>query len=497
MNAPPLLSVEHLTKSFPGVRALSNVSLALKSGEVLAVIGENGAGKSTLMKILAGVQTADSGRIMLDGQPVRLENARAAIAAGIVLIHQELNLCDNLNVGQNIFLGREPQKFGFVKSREINSRSQAYLQRVGLNVSARAIVSSLTIGKQQLVEIAKALSVDAKILILDEPTSSLSASESESLFRLIDDLRRQGVGIIYISHRLGEVRRLADRVLVLRDGENAGELGRHEITHDRMVSLMVGREIAQLYGRTEHPIGPTVLEVDSLVTTTWPQQSVSLRVRAGEIVGIAGLVGSGRTELLQTLFGVTPALSGSIRIAGQAMENMSPVTAVKCGLALVPEDRKQHGLLTDFSIRHNVGLAKLSYNRWAGIFANFSKQKAETGEMIRRLGIKTPSARQIAKFLSGGNQQKVVLGKWLALSPRILLLDEPTRGIDVGAKQEIYRLIEQLAAQSMAILFVSSELEEIMGLADRVLVMQEGRIAGELPRADFTEESILQMATTQ
>ncbi len=497
MNAPPLLSVEHLTKSFPGVRALSDVSLALKSGEVLAVIGENGAGKSTLMKILAGVQTADSGRILIDGQPVRLENARAAIDAGIVLIHQELNLCDNLNVGQNIFLGREPQKFGFVKSREINSRSQAFLQRVGLNVSARAIVSSLTIGKQQMVEIAKALSVDAKVLILDEPTSSLSASESESLFRLIDDLRRQGVGIIYISHRLGEVRRLADRVLVLRDGENAGELGCHEITHDRMVSLMVGREISQLYGRTEHPIGPTVLEVDRLVTTTWPLQSVSLQVRAGEIVGIAGLVGSGRTELLQTLFGVTPAISGSIRIAGQAMENMSPVTAVKCGLALVPEDRKQHGLLTDFSIRHNVGLAKLSHNRWAGIFANFSKQKTETGEMIRRLGIKTPSDRQIAKFLSGGNQQKVVLGKWLALAPRILLLDEPTRGIDVGAKQEIYRLIEQLAAQSMAILFVSSELEEIMGLADRVLVMQEGRIAGELSRPDFTEESILQMATTQ
>ncbi len=490
-----LLSANHLVKSFPGVRALTDVSLQLERGEVLAVIGENGAGKSTLMKILAGVQVADSGTIEIEGRPTRFESTRDALDAGVLLIHQELNLCSNLTIGQNIFLGREPKKFGLIDFGTIHRRSAEFLNRVGLDVSPRAIVGSLTIGKQQMVEIAKALAADAKILILDEPTSSLSAKEAESLFTLIEILRDQGVGIIYISHRLAEVKRLANRVVVLRDGEYVTELAGEAINHQRMVSEMVGRDIARFYQRTSHEIGPPVLEVNRLVTRDWPQHSNSLSVRSGEIVGIAGLVGSGRTELLQALFGVRPALSGEIKIEGRAVKIQSTVSAVERGLALVPEDRKQHGLLIDLNIRNNIGLAKLGHASSRIGFANFKQQQCDTNEMIEKLAIKTPSDRQLAQFLSGGNQQKVVIGKWLAMNPKLLLLDEPTRGIDVGAKQEIYRLIEQLAARSLAILFVSSELEEIMGIADRVLVMHEGRITGELDRAEFSEEAIMQLAT--
>lgn len=490
-----LLEIRDLSKSFPGVRALHKVSLSLSQGEILAVIGENGAGKSTLMKILAGVQPADSGVIKIDGQKVSFENTRAAMNHGVVLIHQELNLCDNLNVGQNIFLGREPRRFGVINSGEINQRSKEFLERVGLNVSPRTIVSRLTIGKQQMVEIAKALSVQARVLIMDEPTSSLSAKESESLFELIEALRQQGVSVIYISHRLGEVKRLADRVVVLRDGEFAGELTGDQITHDEMVSKMVGRDISKFYQRTSHPVGDVILEINELVTTAWPKQKISLKVRSGEIVGLAGLVGSGRTELLQALFGIDRPLSGQIKVGDKPVPVRSPREAVEHGLALVPEDRKLHGLLVDLSVQSNIGLAGLKRNANRAGFADFSKQRAVASDMIQRLSIKTPSDRQIAKFLSGGNQQKVVLGKWLAMSPRLLLLDEPTRGIDVGAKQEIYQLIERLAAESMGILFVSSELEEIIGIADRVYVMHEGKLTGELSRDQLNEESIMKLAT--
>ena len=495
MSSSPLIEVKNLTKSFPGVRALAGVSLSVEPGEVLAVIGENGAGKSTLMKILAGVQRADSGTIEVSGKSVSFEHTRAAMDAGIVLIHQELNLCDNLNVGQNIFLGREPRTAGFVRSREINERSKQFLERVGLNVSPQTIVSSLTIGKQQMVEIAKALSVKAKVLIMDEPTSSLSSNESESLFRLIENLRDQGVSVIYISHRLAEVKRLADRVVVLRDGENAGEIPRREITHDRMVSRMVGRDVSQFYQRTKHEIGETVLQIEDVVTSTWPRHAVSMSVRAGEIVGIAGLVGSGRTELLRTLFGIDQPVSGSIYVDGKLVDVRDPRDAVTNGIALVPEDRKQHGLLIDMSVQNNIGMAGLSRNASSLGMVDFKQQRKDSAEMIDRLGVKTPSDRQAAKFLSGGNQQKVVLGKWLSMEPKLLLLDKPTRGIDVGAKQEIYQLMEKLTSESMAILFVSSELEEIIGIADRVYVMHEGEMTGELPRDQLDEESIMRLAT--
>ncbi|MEZ6059529.1 MAG: sugar ABC transporter ATP-binding protein [Planctomycetaceae bacterium] len=414
---------------------------------------------------------------------------------GIALIHQELNLADNLQVGGNIFLGREPLRRGLIDEAEIHRRSAEYLKRVGLNVSPATLVSELTIGQQQLVEIAKALSINARVLIMDEPTSSLSAGESERLFEVIRDLRKNGVSILYISHRLAEVQDLSDRVTVLRDGENAGDLPRSEVNHDSLVRLMVGRDVSRFYVRQPHQPGEPAIEVRDLVTSTWPAHRLSFQVRAGEIVGLAGLVGAGRTEMLRTLFGVDQPLAGSIRVAGSAVRLESPLNAIEAGIALVPEDRKQQGLVLEMAIRHNIGLPGLRrYASRAG-FLNFRKETDDTRSMVQRLRVKTPDDMQIVQNLSGGNQQKIVLGKWLALNPKVLLLDEPTRGIDVGAKQEIYQLMDELAGQGMAILFVSSEMEEIIGMSDRALVMHEGRLTGELSRTELTEENVMQLAT--
>lgn len=491
----PLIQVQGIGKSFAGVRALQDVDLELRSGEVLAVVGENGAGKSTLMKILAGVQLPDEGQVLIDGQPVKLDSCRAAMERGIVLIHQELNLAENLDVGANIFLGREPLRFGLIDHRKIHEESRKYLSMVGLDVEPTTLVQELSIGRQQMVEIAKALSVGARVLIMDEPTSSLSARETARLFEVVRDLRSKGVSIIYISHRLGEVRELADRACVLRDGRNAGELARNEIHHDNLVRLMVGRELSQFYARTSHPIGEVVLEVRNLVTPAWPQHPVSFRVHQGEIVGVAGLVGAGRSELLQVLFGVDQPLAGEIRLNSETLQLASPADAIAAGIALVPEDRKQHGLILEMSVRENTSLAGLKRNRLPLGFLNRKQEDLDTGRMSDKLRIKTPGPEQVVQYLSGGNQQKVVIGKWLALSPKLLLLDEPTRGIDVGAKEEIYRLMEELAEAGMAILFVSSEMEEILGMSDRTLVMHEGRIAGELQRDELSEESVMQLAT--
>ena len=492
---PALLEVRQVTKRFPGVTALRDVSLTLGRGELLAVIGENGAGKSTLMKILAGVQEPDSGQILIDGADVVIDSVQQAQSLGVALIHQELNLSDNLDVGANIFLGREPVKHGLIDRKKIREESTELLKRVGLNVSPDTIVSRLPIGQQQLVEIARALSIDARVLIMDEPTSSLSQHEVDRLFEVVKELRSRGVSIVYISHRLGEVRKLADRVTVLRDGENAGNLERDEITHDRMVELMVGRDISEFYARTSHEPGDVVLEVEKLVTPANPGHALSFSIRKGELVGVAGLVGAGRTEMLQVLFGVDTAVSGMIRIGGKVVQFRSPIDAINSGLALVPENRKQQGLILDMAVRTNIGLAGLKRNRIPGGFLNKAVEVAESALMIRKLRIKTPDEKQIVQFLSGGNQQKVVLGKWLAMKPDVLLLDEPTRGIDIGAKQEIYNLMEQLAEKGVAILFVSSEMEEILGMSDRALVMHEGRISGELQRNELSEEAIMQLAT--
>lgn len=494
-DSAPLLAVENVTKRFPGVTALSSIQLSLFPGEVLALIGENGAGKSTLMKILAGVQQQDEGTIRVNGRPVVLDSVQTSQSHGIALIHQELNLSGNLDVGANIFLGREPRRFGLIDRKAIREKSSVLLRRLGLDVHPDTLVDHLPIGQQQLVEIARALSVNARVLIMDEPTSSLSQHEAERLLEVVRELRADGVSIIYISHRLREVMDLADRVTVFRDGENAGELQRDEVTHDRMVQLMVGRDVSQFYSRTPHAPGDIVLEASQIVSPLNARQKLSFQIRRGEIVGVSGLVGAGRTELLEVIFGIRPANGGKVQVNGQTLKLRSPVDAVEAGLALVPEDRKQQGVILELAVRTNIGLAGLRRHRRFGAFLNTDREKTDSSSMIEQLRIKTPDDQQTVQFLSGGNQQKVVLGKWLSMSPRVLLLDEPTRGIDIGAKQEIYSLMDQLAADGMAILFVSSEMEEIIGMSDRVIVMHEGRITGELSREELTEEAVMQLAT--
>ncbi|MCE2449952.1 MAG: sugar ABC transporter ATP-binding protein [Candidatus Latescibacteria bacterium] len=490
-----LLAARGISKRFPGVLALDAVDMVVEAGEVLAVIGENGAGKSTLMKILAGIETPDSGQIVRDGESVIIDSPRRAAALGIALIHQELNFCANLSVAANLYLGREPQQWGLIDRAAVRQGAVQALAQLGLEVSPDALMGDLPIGHQQLVEIAKALSTEARVLIMDEPTSSLTSQEAEALFAVINELRERGVAIIYISHRLGEVEALADRVLVLCDGQNAGELARAEISHDAMVAKMVGRDIAQYYAHQAHPAGDIALQAEDLVIPAWPEHRLNFAVRRGQLVGIAGLVGAGRTELLQVLFGIVPALSGRVLIDGGPHVIRSPADAIRAGLALVPEDRKQQGLILEMALSDNIGLPGLGrYQRVAG-WANFARQAADADQMIERLAIRTPGPAQIAQYLSGGNQQKVVLGKWLALEPRVLLLDEPTRGIDIGAKQAIYHLMEELAESGVAVLFASSELEEILGMADEVLVMHEGRITGQLQRDALSEEAIMSLAT--
>ena len=494
-DSPPLLEVRSVTKRYSGVLALREVDLTIRAGEVHALIGENGAGKSTLMKILAGIEQPTSGQIFLEGKPVMIDSAHTALGLGISMIHQELNLADNLNVGANIFLGREPQHKGFLSFSRIHDEAQKYLDMIALDVSPSTVVDQLTIGRQQMVEIAKAISTQAKTVIMDEPTSSLSQHESEQLFHVIRQLRDQGVAIIYISHRLGEVRDLADRVTVLRDGENAGGLEQGEIEHDRMVKLMVGRDIDQFYARQEHQIGVPFLTVRDLRTTAFPQQTINFEVSEGETVCLAGLVGAGRTEVLGALFGVDPKVSGEISVAGKLRVIANPRDAIDAGMALVPEDRKQQGLILEMSIRQNIGVPGLARNQRAGGLLNFARERQDSLQMTEEMKIKAPNDLQLTQYLSGGNQQKVVIGKWLAMQPRVLFLDEPTRGVDIGAKQEIYRLMEELAEQGVAILFVSSEMEEVLSLSDRVLVMHEGRITGELNRDELSEEAVMQLAT--
>ncbi|PQO38225.1 sugar ABC transporter ATP-binding protein [Blastopirellula marina] len=495
-DSPPFLEVERISKRFPGVKALSDVSLRIGAGESVAVIGENGAGKSTLMKILAGIQPPDEGTIRVNGQAVEIRGVTDALQLGIALIHQELNLCDNLSIGANIYLGREPRTFGWIDQAQVNSLSRKYLKQVGLDVDPRKPLVDLSIGQQQLVEIAKALSCNAKLLIMDEPTSSLSAREVDCLFAVITSLRDSGVSIVYISHRLSEVHQVCDRVVALRDGKNSGELSREEISHDNMVRLMVGRELDQFYAHQPQSPGEVVLAAKGIKTSTHPAHPISFQLRAGEIVGLAGLVGAGRTELFETLFGVHPPVEGTLEITGQSVTIRSPRDAIAHEVFLVPEDRKQQGLVLPMDVGQNTtlpGLHRLSYLSWI----DSSREQQVADEMVKRMRVKTPSTRQIIQYLSGGNQQKVVIAKWLAMHPKVLLLDEPTRGIDVGAKHEIYELMEELARKGVAILFVSSEMEEILGMSDRVLVMHEGTLAGELSRDQLSEQAIMTLATGQ
>jgi ribose transport system ATP-binding protein len=497
---PPLLEVRDIRKRFGGVQALDGVCARLEAGEVLAVVGENGAGKSTLMKVLAGVYLPDAGTILIDGRPVRFAGVPDALAAGISLIHQELNLAENLSVGANLYLGREPTRggvLGWVDRERIRAGSVGLLRRVGLDPGlVDATVGDLPPGQKQLVEIGRALSLNARVLIMDEPTSSLTQAETDRLYSVIDELKKASVGLVYISHRLAEVKRVADRVTVLRDGRNAGELAKQQINHDAMVRLMVGRDLKQLYPRRHggHAGGEALLEVRGLRYRAGPTAPVSFAVRPGEVVCMAGLVGAGRTELAEAVFGIRPVEAGEIRVGGQPVKAGDPRAAIKAGILLVPEDRRLHGLILDESVRFNLSLPNLDLLSALG-FVSRARERALAERLSGRLRVRSAGMGQEAGQLSGGNQQKVVLGKWLARQPRLLILDEPTRGVDVGARGEIYGLIDELAASGVGVWMISSDMEEVLGMSDRVLVLHEGRLAGELSRAELSEEAVMRLAT--
>ncbi len=492
----PLLRLSGVRKAYPGVQALKGLDLDIAAGEVIGLVGENGAGKSTLMKILGGVTAPDAGVIEIDGSPHAALSVAASMRAGIAFVHQELNLFDNLDVAANVFIGREPRKFGLLNIVDVERQRAAVtpiLARLGATFSADTPVRDLSLAQQQLVEIAKALSVHARLVILDEPTSSLPAAETERLLGVIEGLRRDGIAVVFISHRLAEVERVADRVIVLRDGALVGRLERADVTHDAMVRLMIGRPLKAAYVEPARAPGETVLSIEGLRTAAWPDRQVSLDLRAGEIVGLAGLVGSGRTEMARALFGIDRAYGGTIRMAGQAVVLSTSAAAVARGIALVPEDRKATGILLDLPIAQNISLPDLgACSRAMLVSAVEETARAEKGR--RDLGIRTPSVATRTGSLSGGNQQKVVLAKWLAMNPRVIILDEPTRGIDVGAKAEIYRLMRALADAGVAVLMISSDMEEVIGVSDRIAVMHEGRISGMLERSRFSEENVLRLA---
>ncbi|MBN1417531.1 MAG: sugar ABC transporter ATP-binding protein [Planctomycetes bacterium] len=502
MSGEPLLSIRGASKAFPGVQALRDVDLSLHAGEVLAVIGENGAGKSTLMKIIGGILAPDAGEILIDGERATIRSVADAQRLGISIIHQELDLAENLDIAENLFLGRQPTRgpFGWRDRRALYAGAEELLSRVGLRRPPRTIVGRLSPGEKQLVEIAKALSLRARAIIFDEPTSSLSSAETERLFALIAGLRARGMGVIYISHRLAEVARVADRVQVLRDGACAGRLAREEIDHDRMVRLMVGRSVSQYYRRVRPESPPaahgateaTALEVRGLRIRRGADP-IDLRVRAGEIVGLAGLVGAGRTEFARAVFGADRPAAGEVLVRGRPARIRAPRDAIAAGIGLVPEDRKAQGLILEMAVRINISLAGLRRYRPFALLDR-RRERAIAERMVDRLRIRTPSIEQKTSLLSGGNQQKVVLARWLALEPSLLILDEPTRGVDVGARAEIYALMSELTASGVGILMVSSEMEEVRGMSDRVAVMRGGTIAGILEGEGIAEEAILRLA---
>jgi len=492
----PFLKMADISKAYPGVRALDGVGLSIARGEVVGLVGENGAGKSTLMKILGGVIAPSAGTIEIDGEEMARLTVRRSLGGGIAFVHQELNLFDNLSVGANVFIGREPLKAGplrLVDERQLHACAQPLLDQLGADFSSSTAVSDLSLAQMQLVEIAKALSLDARLVIMDEPTSSLTASETERLLAIVGRLSSDGVAVIFITHRLAEIERVADRVLVLRDGRCVAELARPEIRAEAMIRHMIGRELKTVYIAPACPPGETVLELASVRTSYRPGQAVNLRVRHGEILGLAGLIGSGRTELARAVFGLDRLVAGEVRVDGALLPPGSPHEAIARGLYLVPEDRKRSGLVLDFPIRANVTLASLrACARWGLI-----DTAAEEGQAMAqrgRLDIRATDLAAAARSLSGGNQQKVVLAKWLSMAPKVLVFDEPTRGIDVGAKSEIYRLMRSLSDRGVGILMISSDLEEVIGVSDRVAVMHEGCIAGMLERGELSEEAIMSLA---
>ncbi|MBL0387342.1 sugar ABC transporter ATP-binding protein [Tumebacillus sp. ITR2] len=496
------LEMKGILKEFPGVRALNDVTFTANKGEVLALLGENGAGKSTLMKILSGVYPYGTyeGDILVDGKVCQFANTRAAEHAGIAIIHQELNLIPGLSIAENVFLGREPKKFGTVDWKRMHRETQALLNRLRLPFRPTDLVMTLSVGQQQMIEIAKAISIQAQILVLDEPTSALTDSEVEKLFDVIRELRAEGVTMIYISHKMDEIETICDSITVLRDGTSVGSAATRDVTRNELIAMMVGRDISQMFPKVVSEPGEVLLAIKDYSvkksTDGFLLHNVNLDVRAGEVVGLAGLMGAGRTELVMSLFGALGLKAeGIVEVGGRAVNIQTPRDAIQAGLALVTEDRKESGLVLSLSVRENTSLVSLrSLSSRLGIL-DHKQESVLAQRYIEELRTKTPSAEVNVNNLSGGNQQKVVLAKWLATNPKVLILDEPTRGIDVGAKVEIYQLINQLTAAGHAVIMISSELPEVLGMSDRIFVMSEGRIAGELSRADATQESIMKLAT--
>lgn len=487
------VEMKHITKSFGGVHALRDVSFKIASGRVNVLIGENGAGKSTLMKILAGAYHEDSGQILIDGKEVRIPNSQSALEQGIVMVYQELNLVPGMTVMDNLYLGVEKARGGFLDKKSAKLAAQELLDMYNLGIHADDLIEDLNVGKQQMIEIIKAVSKDAKVIVMDEPTSSLSQKECEELFDMIKTLLQDGVGIVYISHRMEEIFRIGDYITVMRDGEYIGDWKVKEIDQNFLVQQMVGREISQMFPKETVPIGETVLKVEN-ITKEGLFKDVSFELKRGEILGMAGLIGAGRTEVALSIFGRYKVDSGDIWLNGEKVSISNPHSAIVHRIAYVPEDRKGQGLDLNSRIRDNISISNMDRVGQGGM-VNTGKENELVAEMIRILRIKTPSSMQLAGNLSGGNQQKVVLAKWISRDIDVLILDEPTRGVDVGAKEEIHKLIIELARKGIGIIMISSELPEVLGMSDRILVMHEGKVTGILDAGEATQEAVMEKAT--
>ena len=485
------LKIEKVRKEFPGVVALDDVDFQVELGKVTALVGENGAGKSTLIKIIAGVYSPDSGEIEIEGKKTRLKSSKDSMQLGINVIYQELNIFNKLTVAENIFMGREKRKGLFFDKKYHSEKTAELLKTIGLNISPSTKMQNLSVAQKQMVEVARALAFNAKVIIMDEPTSSLTETETRILLDLIGKLRENNVGIVYISHRIDEIMEIADKVVVLRDGERVGMLERDELSKDKIINLMVGREISDVFTKREHRIGDVVLEVKNL--SCGFVRNVSFSLRKGEILGFSGLVGAGRSEVMRAMFGIDRKDGGVIYIDGKAAPIHSAVDALRHHIGFLPEDRKEQALVLKMNVVKNISLAALKTLK-SKIFIDRKAEKELALSHIGKLDIRTPSENQLVRNLSGGNQQKVGIAKWMSTNPRILILDEPTRGIDVGAKKEIYDLMDQFASQGVSIIFISSELPEVLGKSDRIIVMHEGIVKGELSGAEATQEKIMQMA---
>ena len=490
-----ILTMKGIDKSFPGVHALDHVDLEIRKGEVLALMGENGAGKSTLMKVLTGIYKKDEGTITYEGKEVEFENPRAAQAAGIVIVHQELNMMNHLTVAQNIFIGREIMKGNLIDDAKMNEEAKKLFAKLNIEIDPTEKMGNLTVGKQQMCEIAKAISHDAKVIIFDEPSAALTESEIEELFKIIRDLKEKGVGMVYISHRMDEIKVITDRVTVMRDGTYVGTIITKESTKDDIINMMVGRVIYEdpKAASNVKPDAPVVLKVEHLNAGKMVRD-VSFELRKGEILGFSGLMGAGRTETARALFGADKKDSGEIYINGKKVEINSPEDAVKCGIGYLSEDRKRYGCVVGKTVAENTTMASLE-NFMSGLFINKKKEEESAWEYVKALKTKTPTVDTEVVNLSGGNQQKVVIAKWLVRDCEILIFDEPTRGIDVGAKSEIYTLMNELVAQGKSIIMISSEMTEVLRMSDRVIVMCEGRKTGEIDISEATQENIMHLAT--